>query len=470
MNSKKVQAVIDKINENQKLIEGFGAWDAGIRKKINYKIRLDWNYYSNRMEGGTLTQDETRSVMVGNIDVKGKPIKDVIEMKGHDDVVLDLLKIGQSEKRLSEKRIRDVHRLIMYEESPTEKEKIGVWKTQANMIYNYKDEKIEFAEPVEVPEKIHGLLNKINAYLDKYNADKNVEHPLIPIASFHLEYLTIHPFYDGNGRTARILTNLLFISCGLPAMLIKEKEKERYYKILGDIQVYGGDEALLVEFLGDRIIETQELILKALKGESIDESDDLDKRIKLLERELDAIDPNDEIKEQLSADYYKKVFKGWLGELIEESVPIIQKFNRLFTETVHSISLFNGQLHAQFVNEQLDEIESKLENSLEKASSNSWDLNESSCSISTHYGTLIKGGLKTFGCNYRIVIQFDTIKYCVLVDEFTDDNKRAQQKIIEDRLLHKPLSPSEIKHIVKKLSDSIYQHIDYRTKKAGLRL
>jgi Fic family protein len=140
MNSKKVQAVIDKINQNQKLIKGFGVWDAGIRKKINYKIRLDWNYYSNRMEGRTLTQDETRSIMVGNIDVKGKPIKDVIEMKGHDDVVLDLLKIGQSEKRLSEKRIRDIHRSIMYEETTTEKEKVGTWKTQANMIYNYKNE------------------------------------------------------------------------------------------------------------------------------------------------------------------------------------------------------------------------------------------------------------------------------------------------------------------------------------------
>jgi hypothetical protein len=265
------------------------------------------------------------------------------------------------------------------------------------------------------------------------------------------------------------LTNLLLISCGLPPIIIKEHEKERYYRLLGDIQVYGGDNELLIEFLGERIIETQELILKALKGESIDESDDLDKRIKLLEHELDAIDLNDEIKEKLSEDYYKKVFRGWLGELIEESVPVIQKFNRLFTGTNHSISLFNGQLRAQFVNEQLDEIKSKLENSFEKASSNNWDINESSCSISTHYGTLIKGALKTFGCNYRIIIQFDAIKYCVLVDESTDNNKRAQQKIIEDRLLHMSLSPLEINHIVKKLSDAIYRHIDYHTKKAGLR-
>jgi len=303
------------------------------------------------MEGGTLTQEETRSVMGGNIDVKGKPIKDVIEMNGHDAVVLELLKVGKGEKRLSEKRITDIHSAIMYEDDANEKKKIGKWKTEHNMIYSYKDEKIEFTPPADVAEKIHTLLNKTNAKLDHFFNSKHQEHPLITITQFHIEYLTIHPFYDGNGRTARILTNLLLIACGLPPIIIKDEHKTRYYKLLGDIQAYNGEPDLLYIFMGERIIDTQNLILKALKGDNLDESDDLDKRIALLERELAAVDPEEEIKVHLGEAYFKSIFNGWLGELMKETIPVVQKFNRFFTGTRHFISLGNGQIQTQFNNE-----------------------------------------------------------------------------------------------------------------------
>lgn len=88
--------------------------------------------------------------------------------------------------------------------------------------------------------------------------------------------------------------------------------------------------------------------------------------------------------------------------------------------------------------------------------------------FNTLYGTLIKGGLKTFGCNYSIEIKFDQIKYEVYVDEFSENNLRKQTKLYE-RLLHNPLTESEMTGIVNKLTNAIYEHIDYNTKKNGLR-
>lgn len=306
--------IIQQIDANQDLIASKGKFSVEVLKKINYKLRLDWNYYSNRMEGGTLTREETRSVMVGNIDVKGKPFKDVAEMNGHDKVVQEVLQMSRGELRLSERRIKDIHKAIMYEEDITENKKIGVWKKTANEIINYQHEKFDFTNPSEVPDKIHELLNNINAFLDKYHQGKAKQHPLEAIGQFHLEYLTIHPFYDGNGRTARILTNILFMSCGYPLIIIKEEQKSSYYKLLADIQVYGGDIQLLLSFLGDRILETQKIVINAIEGKEIEEPDDLDKEIAMWKKQtmvnnIDTLHRNHELIYGLYKNCIRKVFE-----------------------------------------------------------------------------------------------------------------------------------------------------------------
>ena len=169
----------NQIDTLQQKINAHGELSPEVKKKINYKFRLDWNYYSNSMEGNTLTMDETRSVMVGNLTVGGKPIKDVLEIKGHDEVISDMLKIGKGELRLSEKRIKEIHKGIMYEEDKEKEKKIGVWKTDPNYVINYKGEKFEFAAPADVPEKMHDLLNKTNAAIDAILQNKKgAPHPI----------------------------------------------------------------------------------------------------------------------------------------------------------------------------------------------------------------------------------------------------------------------------------------------------
>ncbi len=257
------------------------------RKKINYKFRLDWNYYSNSMEGNTLTMDETRSVMVGNLTVGGKPIKDVLEMKGHDEVVKEILSIGKGEARISESRIRKIHSGIMHEEDEFQKKKIGAWKTEPNYIYNYNKERFDFVLPEEVPERMHKLLNKTNAAIDAFERKmKDAPHPIDVALQFHLDYVLIHPFYDGNGRTARILTNLILISFGYPPFWVKTNERDIYNQYIGDIQCYGGNPDLFFDFCADKILRSQGLILNVLEGKDISEQNDLDKELALLKAQL----------------------------------------------------------------------------------------------------------------------------------------------------------------------------------------
>lgn len=458
--------MVEKLQEE---ISSYGEYSPEIKKKIQYKFRLDWNYYSNSMEGNTLTKEETRSIMIGTLTIREKAIKDVREMQGHDEVVEDIFKIGKGELRLSEKRIQNIHSSIMYEEAPAFKEKIGKWKTEFNHILNYKGERFDFAAPVEVKEQIHQLIDRTNAAIDQINhKKKGALHPLDIAFQFHIEYLTIHPFYDGNGRTARLLTNLLLISFGFPPLIIKQEDKDAYYKYLADIQCYGGDKEILFELMAGLVIRSQKMVLDAIQGQDIEDLDDLDKQLALLDKELQAFDPDETIKTKFNSDVFFEIYNTWFTELLKKVIPVIQKFNRFFRDTKHHIFVFNGVGGVYFVDEPAEVILQKL---LNECKQNEAKISDSNCYIhfQAEYGMFVKGGLKTFGCNYAFEIKFDLIKFEILLDEFSGvENQRKQIKYLE-RLLHKPVTTNEIGEISQRMGQAILSHIDYHTRKNGIR-
>ncbi|MFM9951164.1 MAG: Fic family protein [Saprospiraceae bacterium] len=456
--------MVEKLQEE---ISSYGEYSPEIKKKIQYKFRLDWNYYSNSMEGNTLTKEETRSIMIKTLNIHSKATKDVLEMKGHDEVVEDIFKIGKGELRLSEKRIQNIHSSIMYEEAPAFKEKIGKWKTEFNHILNYKGERFDFAAPVEVKEQIHQLIDRTNAAIDQINhKKKGALHPLDIAFQFHIEYLTIHPFYDGNGRTARLLTNLLLISFGFPPLIIKKEDKDAYYKYLADIQCYGGNKDVLFEMMAALVVRSQKMVLDAIQGKSIEEPDDLDKQLALLDRELQAYDPEEVVKVKFNSAFFFEIYQSWLGELFKKTIPLVQKFNRFFKDPRHHIFISDGVGGVYFADELADDI---IQNLLKECKENETKIQPNTCRVDfdASYGIFIKGGLKTFGCNYGFQIKFDLIKYEIFIDEFSE-NQRKHQKYLE-KLLHKPLADDEIEEIAKLLSQAIYMHIDYHTRKNGIR-
>ena len=199
--------------------------------------------------------------------VNGKPIKDILEVKGHDEVITGILQMGKGELNISEKNIRDIHAAIMYEDDPKKKTEIGVWKKAPNYLYNYKNERFDFVAPAEVPERMHQLINWLNVEKNKISRNtKDALHPVELALRFNLEFVTIHPFYDGNGRTSRIFTNLILISFGYPPLYIRENERAAYYQYLADIQGYGGSPNVFFDYMCDLIIRSQEIVLEAIKG------------------------------------------------------------------------------------------------------------------------------------------------------------------------------------------------------------
>jgi len=312
-------------------VKSFGKLSEEQLNKLQYKFRLEWNYNSNSMEGNTLTKAETRSVMIGNLDVHRKPIKDVFELNGHDTVIHEILRIGKGILRLSETRIKQIHTAIMYEEDSRKREWIGQWKTEPNEIVNYKGEKQIFTLPECVADEIHNLLNRTNTAIDKIQYNKrDAPHPLDIAFDFHLEFLKIHPFYDGNGRTARILTNLILISLEYPPFWINDSERETYYRYITDIQSYGGSKEAFFTFLGELVLRSQNLILKVAEGEEIEEDDDLNKEIELLSRKLEGLKQTNPVVK--SHKVITALYNQSLKDLITETDRQAKKFQKIFKQ------------------------------------------------------------------------------------------------------------------------------------------
>ena len=405
-----LKELLKHIDELQTQIQAHGKLDNEVLKRINYKFRLDWNYNSNVMEGNSLTKMETRSVMINNITLEGKPLKDVLEMRGHDEVITNILKIGKGELNLSEKRLLEIHKGIMYEDDPEKKKGIGIWKTDNNYLYNYKNERVDFTPHTEVKEKMHELINWLNTQKEKIAAkDKKALHPVVLAFEFHLRYIGIHPFYDGNGRTSRILTNLILIAYGYPPIIVKLEEKNKYYQYLADIQSYGGAPDLFYEFMGGLLVRSQQIVLDAIDGKDIDEPDDLYKEITLWSQEMEGIPDPLFRSGEVIYDLYQNCLKNFIFTFIEKN----QIFVKLFKNTGIYLSIdhhFTKVKNDSKLNREDQKTIDEYINEFLHSDKETKDMNGLFIQINFN---AFKKSIETFSERNGLNFEFHATKYCI---------------------------------------------------------
>jgi len=187
-------------------------------EKLKEYFRTHHIYHSAGIEGNRLTLQETALVLKEGIDISGKPLKDSIEVKNLGIAYDFLYELAQQEVQISELYIKQIHTLIIGDEpnlSPGDYRSIGVIITGSEH---------RPPEPFVVPIKMMELVEWI-----RENENQN---PILVAAIAHHEFLNIHPFKDGNGRTARILLNLILLKKGFPICNIRRDERPMYYNAL----------------------------------------------------------------------------------------------------------------------------------------------------------------------------------------------------------------------------------------------
>ncbi len=301
--------------------------------RIIQKFRLDWNYHSNHIEGNSLTYRETKALILFGITAQGKPLKDHFEMSGHDKAVKWIMDIIKQDRPLTENFIRELHKLILKEPyevdaitpdgKPTKKRiEIGQYKSTPNHVKTKTGEIFRFASPEETPVLMRDLL-------DWYRIETSKEgfNPILVASEFHYKFIRIHPFDDGNGRTARILMNFIFLQNGFPPVIIKTDDKANYFSVLH--QADAGILEPFIEYIAENLINSLEIMIKGAKGKSIEEPDDIDKEISLLEQKLKRISQPIEIskdKESLLG-----IFDKSITPLTKKFIEKAEKFEKFYT-------------------------------------------------------------------------------------------------------------------------------------------
>ena len=219
-------------------------------KSLEENFKLEWTYNSNAIEGNTLTLKETKVVLEG-ITIGGKTMREHLEVINHKEAIEFLEELVQYNNELSEMDIKNIHAIVL---KGIDNENVGRYRTENVIISGASHIP---PDAIIVPESMEKLIYRYDEWKEKY-------HPIIVAALLHAEFVKIHPFIDGNGRTARLLMNFEVMKNGYPPIIIKNEERHKYYDAL-DVGALTGDYTDFVKMVTKQAEEMIDLYLKIIK-------------------------------------------------------------------------------------------------------------------------------------------------------------------------------------------------------------
>ncbi|HAV4998272.1 TPA: Fic family protein [Acinetobacter nosocomialis] len=202
-----------------------------IVKNLHEYLLLRWIYHSNAIEGNTLTLLETKVVLEG-ITVGGKVLREHFEVINHRDAILYVEDIIKKEEPFSEWQIRNINQLIL---KNIDDENAG----------RYRQQNVLISGATTNPPDYTLLHEKMAQFIDWYNTEVHTLHPVERAAKVHADFVGIHPFVDGNGRTSRLLMNLELMKSGYPPSVIAVENRLAYYEALDQWMAYGNTESFI---------------------------------------------------------------------------------------------------------------------------------------------------------------------------------------------------------------------------------
>jgi len=221
--------------------------------RIREAIAIEYTYESNRIEGNTLTLRETDLVVNKGLTIGGKSLREHLEAINHKEAIDYIIEIAKNDVELSEKVLKDIHALIL---RSIDKENAGQYRKVPVMISGAR----------HLPPQPYLMEKLMEDYFEFYDAQKDEVHPVIMLAEMHEKLVSIHPFIDGNGRTARLVMNLLLIRNGYPITNIKGDTQSRlqYYGALEAVQMHESKDSS-IKFILVEVKKSLEHYLKLLQ-------------------------------------------------------------------------------------------------------------------------------------------------------------------------------------------------------------
>ena len=191
-------------------------------KKIQDALDIEYTYESNRIEGNTLTLQETALVVNEGVTISGKSMREHLEAINHAEAISYIKDIAKQDIEISERTIKEIHALILH---GIDRENAGRYRTVAVMI----------SGSTHMPPQPYLIEKQMEDFILRFKPmEAEKVHPVLIAAYLHDELVRIHPFIDGNGRTSRLLMNLYLLRHGYVIITLKGSNdaKVNYYKAL----------------------------------------------------------------------------------------------------------------------------------------------------------------------------------------------------------------------------------------------
>jgi len=245
--------VYERIQEKKKMLDALRPLPTSALERLRKQFAIELAYNSNAIEGNTLTLRETKLVIEEGITVRGKPLREHFEAINHQKAFEFLDQLTKKEARITEKTIKDIHRIIMKD---IDDEFAGRYRTGNVRITGAIKSPPRFEK---VPRQMEDFISLIHDNPEKLNVIEMA-------AMIHYKLVEIHPFFDGNGRCARLLMNLFLIRHAYPITIILKVDRKKYYDRLRKADE--GDIKLFIDFIGRSVERSLDLYLDAFKGGS----------------------------------------------------------------------------------------------------------------------------------------------------------------------------------------------------------
>lgn len=238
-----------RINEKMNKLNSLRPLPVDAVNKLHEEMRLLHTYHSNAIEGNTLTLPETKLVLEEGITIGGKSLREHLEAANNAKAFDLIEELAGGKKEIDHVTIQIVHEAVM-----------------AGMLENagtYRTKNVRITGAVKTPPDWSKVVLLMDELIGNIKAMK--KHPVETSALLHHRFARIHPFIDGNGRVARLLTNLYLISRGYPPLVIKTGDRKKYYRFLGAADA--GNPGLFVNFIAKAVDESLTMYLSIFGGD-----------------------------------------------------------------------------------------------------------------------------------------------------------------------------------------------------------
>jgi len=243
---KELHPNLERVMEKKRLLDEKRPLPSAALDRLREALNIEWTYNSNSIEGNTLSLNETRVVLEDGMTVKGKSMREHLEVTNHHDAIEHLERLVRSYSPLLEREILDLHELVMLR---IEKEFAGRLRNAGVRIVG-----ANFTPPNAM--KVESLLTEL---IDFVNTNPDGLDPVVLATVFHHRFVWIHPFFDGNGRTVRLVMNLLLMRNGFPPAIILRNDRKKYYDALN--RANNGSYARLVLLIAQALERSLDIYL-----------------------------------------------------------------------------------------------------------------------------------------------------------------------------------------------------------------